>query len=343
MMKEIGSEFWDDGPARRDKVYLLCGRTALEYIICDIVKNYKINSVLLPSYCCHTMIEPFCRHNISIRFYDVYFDETNGLSVKVPEVQENEIFYYMTYFGFNQLMGIDLQKVKKNCTVLIEDRTHSWMSENTGCGADYSYISYRKWTGFDAIALASKERGTFSEFPKAVNMEYSRMKRQASSMKRSYIDSDIGEKQSFLDLFGKAEELLEMDYVGYQPTSETMAALLKLDITYIAKIRRRNARFLVNALKDVPEIQLMFQTVNDNEVPLFVPILVRKDREELRKHLIDNSIYCPIHWPQSIYHKGFSNRAEELYEREFSLVCDQRYNLDDMERIIKHIKNYYKR
>lgn len=343
MMKEIGSEFWDDGPVRRDKVYLLCGRTALEYIICDIVKHYKVNSVLLPSYCCHTMIEPFCRHNISVRFYDVYFDETNGLSAKVPEVQENEIFYYMTYFGFNQLMGSDLQKVKKNCTVLIEDRTHSWMSENTGCEADYSYISYRKWTGFDAIALASKERGTFSEFPKAVHTEYSCMRRQASSMKRTYMYSDIGEKQSFLDLFEKAEELLEIDYVGYLPTPETMAALLMLDITYIAKIRRRNARVLVNALKDIPEIQLIFQTVNDNEVPLFVPILIRKDREELRKYLIENSIYCPIHWPQSMYHKGLSERAEELYKRELSLVCDQRYDLGDMERIIKYIRNYYKK
>lgn len=340
-MKEIGSEFWDDGPVRRDKVYLLCGRTALEYIICDIVKHHRINSALLPSYCCYTMIEPFYRHNISVRFYDVYFDKKNGLSAEVPEVQEKEIFYYMTYFGFDRLMGIDLQKVKKTCTVLIEDRTHSWMIENTGCEADYSYISYRKWTGFDAIALASKESGTFSEFPKAIHTEYSRIKRQASSMKRAYIYSDIGEKQSFLDLFGEAETLLEKDYVGYQPTSETMAALLKLDIAYIAEVRRRNARFLVNELKDVPEIQLMFQTIEDEEVPLFVPILVRKDREELRKKLIDNSIYCPVHWPQSIYHKQSSSRAGELYQQELSLICDQRYDLDDMKRIVEQIRNYY--
>lgn len=343
MMKEIGSEFWDDGPVRRDKVYLLSGRTALEYIICDIVKHYKINSVLLPSYCCHTMIEPFCRHNISVRFYDVYFDEKNGLSTEIPDLQDNEIFYYMTYFGFNQLTGVDLKKVKKSCTVLIEDRTHSWLGENSECGADYSYISYRKWTGFDAIALASKENGTFSEFPKAVHAEYSRMKKKASSMKRTYMYSDMGEKQSFLDLFGKAEKLLEIDYIGYQPTAETMAAFLKLDITYLIKIRQRNARFLINALKDVPEIKLMFQTVEENEVPLFVPILIQENREKLKTYMINNSIFCPTHWPQSIYHKGLSNRAKELYQRELSLVCDQRYDLDDMERIVKHIRNYYKR
>lgn len=343
MMKEIGSEFWDDGPEKRDRVYLLSGRTALEYIICDIVKHHRINSVLLPSYCCHTMIEPFYRHNISVRFYDVYFDEVVGLSAKIPDLQDNEIFYYMTYFGFNQLMGINLKNVKKNCTVLIEDRTHSWLSGNNGCEADYSYISYRKWTGFDGVALASKENGTFSEFPKAVHEEYSNIKKQASTMKQIYMSSDMGEKERFLDLFGKAEKLLEIDYIGYQPTAETMAALLKLDITYIAKIRQRNARFLINSLKNVPEIKLIFQTVGDHEVPLFVPVIIQENREKLKTHLINNSIYCPAHWPKSIYHKGISNKAEELYQRELSLVCDQRYGLKDMERIVKQIRNYYKR
>lgn len=162
-------------------------------------------------------------------------------------------------------------------------------------------------------------------------------------MKRTYMYSDMEEKQSFLDLFGKAEKLLEMDYIGYQPTAETMAAFLKLDITYLIKIRQRNAGFLINALKDVPEIKLMFQTVEENEVPLFVPILIQENREKLKTYMINNSIFCPTHWPQSIYHKGLSKRAEELYRREFSLVCDQRYDLDDMERIVKHIRNYYKR
>ena len=343
MLKEIGSEFWNDGPIRRDRVYLLFGRTALEYIIRDILKHHNVKSVLLPSYCCHTMIEPFFRHSISVRFYDVFFDEMNGLSVEIPHAQENEIFYYMTYFGFRQLMGADINKINKDFTVVIEDRTHSWLSGDSGFHADYSYVSYRKWTGFDAIALANKETGAFSDFPETINAEYSNLRKQASSMKRTFMDSGIGEKQEFLDLFEKAEELLETDYVGYKPSADTMAAFLQLDTTYIARNRQRNARILIDGLQDIPEIELMFQAVQDDEVPLFVPVLLRENRAELRKYLIDNAIYCPIHWPKSEFHRGISQRAEMLYSHELSLVCDQRYGSDDMNRIVECIRKYYKR
>lgn len=343
MLKEIGSEFWSDGPVRRDRVYLLSGRTALEYIIRDILKHHNVKSVLLPSYCCHTMIEPFFRHGISVRFYDVNFNEMNGLSVEVPRARENEIFYYMTYFGFHQLMGADMNKINKDFTVIINDMTHSWLSGDSGFHADYSYVSYRKWTGFDAIALANKETGAFSDFPEAINAEYSNLRKQASSIKRTFMDSGIGEKQEFLDLFEKAEELLEMDYVGYKPSADTMAAFLQLDTTYIVRNRQRNARILIHGLQDIPEIELMFQTVHDDEVPLFVPVLLRENRAELRKYLIDNAIYCPIHWPKSKFHSGISQRAEMLYSQELSLVCDQRYGSDDMNRIVECIRKYYKR
>lgn len=343
MLKEMGSDFWGEGPVRRDQVYLLSGRTALEYIIRDIKKNYSVGSVLLPSYCCHTMIEPFYRHGIRVRFYDVYFDEVHGLSIDVPEILENEIFYYMTYFGFQELFVNDICKIKKQSTVFIEDMTHSWLCGEKKGIADYSYASYRKWTGFDAIAIACKKDGAFAELPQMQNLEYMSMRKRASLLKQSYMDSGDGEKQVFLELFAEAEELLEKDYVGYKPSAETMAAFLQLDTTYIADRRKENANFLLENLKDIPEIQLMFPTVNENEVPLFFPILVRENRTEFRKYLINHSIYCPIHWPRSTYHKGISKRADKLYQHELSLICDQRYSLDDMERLVEYIKKYYKR
>ena len=87
-MKEIGSEFWTVPGKYGDIAYLLAGRTALEYIIREILARTNICSVLLPSYCCHTMIEPFVRHNIHVRFYDVFFDDD-----KVAEVYKKHDFY----------------------------------------------------------------------------------------------------------------------------------------------------------------------------------------------------------------------------------------------------------
>lgn len=343
MLKEIGSEFWTSGPVMRNKVYLISGRTALDYIIRDIKKSYNIRSVLLPSYCCDTMIEPFYRHNIMVRFYDIYFDETNGLSAELPQAQENEILYYMTFFGFHHLKGVNVNEIKNDFTVVIEDTTHSWLSGDKNCYADYSYSSFRKWTGFDGIALASKTNGFFWKFPEVTGADYLALRKQAFSKKRAFMDLNIGDKQEFLELFNKAEELLERDYVGYRASTETLSAFFQLDILYIAKRRQRNARFLIEGLQDCTGLKLMFQTMEDNEVPLFVPVLVMDKRDELRKYLIDHAIYCPIHWPKSMYHGQISERAEMIYRQELSLVCDQRYDSEDMKRIVGCIKEYYKK
>ena len=342
MKNEIGSEFWDSSPRFHNKVYLLSGRTALEYIITDILKSHTIQSVLLPSYCCHTMIEPFCRHNIAIRFYDVYFDDSNGLSVDIPEIRENEIFYYMTYFGFTDICGFEMSALRDAYQVIIEDRTHSWLSEGSSCGFDYSYVSYRKWTGFSGIALAEKAQGAFLDYPENINEKYYEMREKAAHMKKRFIETGGGDKNGFLTLFGEAEALLESDYVGYKSTREAMADLLVFDSALAAKKRRCNAEILTNGLKEISEIELMYSEIKEGEVPLFVPVLVKEKRTELRKYLIENSVYCPIHWPLTEYHIGISERAGQLYQQELSLVCDQRYGIDDMNRMVELIKNFYK-
>lgn len=69
-------------------------------------------------------------------------------------------------------------------------------------------------------------------------------------------------------------------------------------------------------------------------VPMFVPIFL-ENRNEMRKKLMKNNIFCPVHWP--------FNASEEdknsLYDTELSLVCDQRYSSNDMENIVK-VLNY---
>lgn len=162
-------------------------------------------------------------------------------------------------------------------------------------------------------------------------------------MKRDFIHSGFGDKEAFLSLFEEAEHLLESDYAGYKPSADTMAAFLQLDMSCIAEKRKENAAVLLEGLKDIPEIKLMFSAMKKDDVPLFLPVLVNTGRKKLRKYLVDNSIYCPIHWPLSEFHYGISKRAEFLYQRELSLICDQRYDVEAMERIVDCIRRFYVR
>ena len=345
-MKEVGSEFWMIDAKKREEQFFLSGRTALEYIIRNIIFEEKIESVLLPSWCCHTMIEPFVRHGISIRFYDVYFEEECGLCVDIPLPLENEIFYHMTYFGSSDLKGMDERYVRENWKCIICDYTHSWLGKKYvkyPLVPDYVYISYRKWTGIYGIALARKVNGKFTiSIEKKSAEKYELLRNNANQLKKRYMEGENINKNSFLELYAEAEGMLEMDYVDYGPSLASVEQLLNLDCQYIKNKRLKNALVLKNALSGINNIKIVFSNLKDNDAPLFVPILVdKKERNKLKQFLIDSHIYCPVHWGLTDYHKGISERAEKIYYQELSLLCDQRYNVKDMIQIAEKIKQFY--
>lgn len=343
MHKEIGSEFWDVPLKASNIKYLLSGRTALDYIIREILLKKRVESALLPSYCCHTMIEPFLRNGIPVRFYDVYYEPSKGLCVEIPPPRQNEIFYLMEYFGSRKLCGIDPQSIRRRWKTIIDDSTHSWMSGEPLIDVDYRFVSFRKWAGFSAIALAVSNVGSFWTACKPrENEPYCEMRERAFDLKRDYICGNPTDKNVFLAEFNGAEELLEKDYVGYRPSIDAIENLENMDYEFLKNRRRENAQVLIDALKGIRGIYLMFDKFDNDETPLFVPIMVPDRRVGLRQFLIDNQVYCPVHWPLSDYHKGLSERALGVYKSELSLVCDQRYDAEDMERISALIRVYAK-
>lgn len=343
MIKEIGSEFWSAPQQQVDKHYLLSGRTALEYIVRDIKHTNAVRSVLMPSYCCHTMIEPFVRHGYAVRFYDVFFDQEAGcLRAAMPEYLADEVLFYMSYFGFAEIEGLQLEGLRDRFSVIIDDRTHSWLREvDTGVHADYSFTSFRKWGAFSGIAEVCKYNGHFYEMAEDMcNRQYVRMREEAYEQKTQYM-AHGGKKSEFLKLFGDAEALLEEDYIGYRPSYQAIDALISTDWDAVRNRRRDNAACLMEGLSKVKQVTLPYTKPTDADAPLFVPILLDKGRDELRKYLIAHEVYCPVHWPISVLHEGISQRASRLYDTEMSLLCDQRYGQDEMKRIISLITDYY--
>lgn len=343
MIKEIGSEFWESPQKRFDKHFFLSGRTALEYIVRDIKAQGVSSSVLLPSYCCHTMIEPFARYGFSIRFYDVFFSEKQKcLCAELPQYREDEVLFYLSYFGFHEINGLNLADLRKKTRTVIDDRTHSWLrTESMEARADYSFTSFRKWGAFSGISEACKYGGSFSyKAGETGNERYVFMRDTAFGMKADYM-ANGGEKEPFLRMFGEAEDLLGEDYEAYRPSYRAIDAFFSTDWDTVRSRRRENAKILLEGLADVREIILPFSKLDDWDVPLFVPILVENGRDALRKYLTVHQVYCPIHWPVSKYHR-LNEKTSCLYENALSLVCDQRYTEKDMQRIVDTIKQFWK-
>lgn len=341
---EIGSEFWNTPLTDKicvpmwekwsgDQRFFLSGRTALSAVLDDILTEQRCKTAYLPSYCCHTMIEPFLAHGIAVEFYPVVFE--NGQLVQAMDpAKECDVVLAMDYFGF----AGQRQPMPKR-SVVIQDMTHSLFAEPHE--ADYLFASFRKWGAVAGAAVASKKGQWNIEAPIETNQAYIEVRQKGYERKYRFMSGETVDKQAFLNIFAEAEALLEKDYHGYTADKKSIDAATHLQSC--AKNRRANARYLLKGLKNVDFIQPMFSVMGDSDVPLFVPILVKNgQRDELRKHLTDHDIYCPVHWPLSQYH-AIDKCCKTLYEEELSLVCDQRYDTDDMQRVIDTVLSFDRR
>lgn len=344
-MKEIGSEFWKAGKQhlRHDETVYLSGRTALDVIVRDAMKSYGISSALLPSYCCHTMIEPFFCNGVNVRFYDVYVNDDNVLTADIPSPRKNEMLYIMKYFGDTDLHYEGEGKLLSGWTVSAEDMTHSCFNMDYSSQADYWFMSYRKWFAVEGIAVAGKRNAKLPEPERGQNKTYFERRSRAFSLKQRFMNDESVEKQVLLDAFEQAEVLLGEDYMDFGAGYEEIYDLFRfLDgIEDVHLKRRSNAKLLIDGLAGLRCIKIFSDFQDDKKSPLFVPVIVEDGmRDSLRKYLVSKDIYCPVHWPLSNRHQGLSERAAKLYGQELSLVCDQRYSVDDMEWIIAAIKDF---
>lgn len=342
---EIGSEFWKNNKNLIDDadVFYLSGRTALDAIIRDAIEVYGVKRALLPSYCCHTMIEPFLRNAVSVRFYDVYANDDGKLCANIPKPQEAEMLYIIKYFGFSSITYIGEGSSLNGWDVSLEDMTHSCFIKDYQSDADYYFVSYRKWFAVDGIAVARKRNGVFLRSVSKINTKYCRLRNEAFELKNRYMTGENIEKKDYLDLFSTAENMLENDYVEYKSRRDSVGRLFLFlnQIEDVRNTRQENVKILCEGLKDLSYVSVLNFSEKKNECPLFLPILVEGNmRDKLRKYLIGNKVYCPIHWPLSEYHFGITQKAKELYDKELSLVCDQRYSTDEMHEIVKLIQKF---
>ena len=344
---ELGSEFWsmpqgENASALPDTntQFVLSGRTALELVACDLIAERNIRSVCLPAYCCDSMLFPFQRAGLELRFYDVQ-PTSDGVRRVLPDHHGCDAVLLLDYFGFSQRETTALAEREHNRgTAVILDRVQSLYSESEAVKyADYSVTSWRKWF-FSCAAAAKKHSGIWSVKPsKPANAQYVSLRKEAAKQKAAYLEQGLGDKQAFLDGFAQAEELLDADFSGYAADPDSAAALRSLDDPFLKRRRRENASAIYEALNELdnPSIRPLFPQMGVDDTPLFVSVLVDPAiRADLRRFLIQNQVYCPVHWPDAQTGGG-----SMLYASELSLLCDQRYTAEDIKLEMNLIMEFF--
>lgn len=356
-MKEIGSEYWLDTETidksnllppswlniGADSKLLISGRTATFYILKDILKSSNVKTAYLPSYCCQSMIQPFIDLNIDITFYGVSFHKELEFDINVNE--QCDIFFAMNYFGFkNGRMDEFIDGFKKRETIVIEDSTHSLLTSIPyNANADYVVASLRKSFPIISGGLAAKVTGHFSiEHNLSTNEEYVAIKRSAMVEKSKYLnDQKNNVKKAFLEKFRISNEMLSNNELLYNIDEVSLGILNKIDVKQVYKKKLQNAKYIYRNLDENQNFRYIFPEIYNGDCPIFIPIIFNNqvERNRLRKHLINNNMYFPVHWPIPEILKGKS--TSRISDHELSIVIDQRYDIQDMKNIIRRISDFY--
>lgn len=336
-LSEIGSEFHSIQNENSnglnlpsdvfDSALVFSGRTAIETVLRNLPKAKK---AVLPSYCCNSMIEPFLQAGITVSFFDVnyYADE---LQINSSIADDTDIVLWCNYFGYSVSLP-DLSEFINHGGVLIEDITHSlYSSAPYHAQSNFLVASLRKWEPLLCGGYCASFGSTLNEKPsKFPGEEFLRNKRSAMDLKMEYLgDFDYSKKRSFLSMFSESNRWLASNYSGLCIDSDSESYIRSINFESHKKARIQNAKVLYNGLKQCRRLKPLFE-FEKMECPLVVPIIIEDGlRDLVIKRLIDHGIYCPVHWPHPD-----ADCESNLFDLELSLICDQRYSINDMQRII---------
>lgn len=361
MQKEIGSSYWLNpnenylksslgspgqfGCSGEDYAWLSTGRSAIALVIrtiesrCPSIKK----TAVLPSFTCDTVIRPFLDAGYDVYYYPVDENLASNSSLVLNTVIEYDasIVLFHRYYGFDTFdRQIDdlCESLRRMGKFTIEDCTQCLYSQIPRMSSDFAVGSIRKWTGTPDGGFAVSQTGGFVGKPKNSDKRLETAKLEASFAKYRYLFENVGEKEDMLELFRQAEDILDNQKELYGISEMSAKVQCNLDIVGLKRKRRENYSFLFNSicLKVKPVFSL-----SGYEVPLYFPIYV-EDRDSLQKFLIRNDIFAPIVWPRNNIQTVVCNGAEIAYKHLLCLPIDQRYDVEDMNRIVEVINKYYK-
>lgn len=323
MDKAIGGYFeleLNEGYERHgDAIKLNSGQYALEYIL----KARKYSKVYLPYYICDSVLQPFKRQGVAYEFYHI--NEQLEPAIEM-QPKDDEAVLYVNYFGLKNRMAETFCYAYKNTII---DCTQAFYYEQGNRNGEKNlrcdiFYSCRKYFGVPDGAYLYTDCILDQEIPQDESF-----KRLTFLTKRI----DRSAQEAYGDFHANDEALAN---VGMRRMSRLTEKMMR-SIDYTAKANKRihNFHMLDDALRETNRFKW---NMGYGIVPMVYPYYV-EDGARLRQRLIKNQVFCARYWPNVL---EWCQRNSWEYQLAENLVClpiDQRYDKEDMNRIIDLIRN----
>lgn len=310
MHNEIGGYFdlecAHNAPYHKNAIALNSARNALRYVI----RAYKISEIYVPFYTCPVVWDAIATENCKIIPYDIHDD-----FMPIGKIPDDAFVLYNNYFG---ICGNNVDVMSKKYKNLIVDNAQAFYSLPHGTASIYSP---RKFFGLPdgGLVICDKHLPDTFDFSNSYDLCTHLLKR-----------IDLGANAGYAD-FQKNDKAL----VG-QPIQKmsrlTQALMGNIDYMRVRQQRIKNFEILHNTLAGRNKIKI---NISRYDVPMVYPF--RIDNATLRSRLIDNKIFVAKYWSKEGNACMDSALAENMANTIIPLPIDQRYDVDDMYRILEVI------
>ncbi len=349
-MREYGSEhpgiLLPDGYFKSFEHYGHCnwlrsGREALYLVARNVKPEDEIPVVLMPAYCCHSMIDPFEKAGWRVEYYALNEDLTADLDslshllVSLRPAAALTMNYYGSAFTLDAVAYVKCGFPECIC---IEDFSHCTFSLSSihNPEVDYYVSSIRKMVGVcDGSVIISKQPVS-EDIVEEGETEFTRARRDYQRLKSKYnYTHDTTQKNVFFPGLKQQEGVLDA-FEGVHRISRMGKAMLEaLNGEQIAYARQKNMAHLLEILdgkvETVPGIDRSLAGA-----PFALPILV-DDRDNVQRRLAGKGVYAPVLWPICDEARSTCSVSARMADKMLAIPIDQRYNWDDIEDIAKII------
>lgn len=347
-MREYGSEhpavLLPDGYFKSFEKYGHCtwlrsGREALHLVALNLNAEKNQPVVLMPAYCCHSMVDPFEKAGWKVVYYRLNKDLTVDLEylTNLLVTVRPKAVLTMNFYG-SASTGDAVAVIKNGCPEckVIEDFSHCTFSlpEIFDKQVDYYVTSIRKSVGVcDGSVIISK--ASLDESVVEDNETgFMTARRDCQKLKAEYAyTQDAAQKNIFFPELRRQEGELD-NFSGVHRISKTgMEMLAVLNGESIRYARQKNMAHILNLLGGKVEIISGIEKCLAG-APFSLPILL-KNRDEVQQKLAKRGVYAPVLWPICDEARAVCPVSARMADEMLSIPMDQRYNWDDIEEIAK--------
>lgn len=289
------------------------GRNALEYILRSIS---KIKRVYLPYYTCEVVLEPI--RKLSIPYYFYHINERLEIKEQIS-LADDEYIIVNNYFGIKDSYINTLQKIYGNR--LIVDCAQAFFAPILL--KTKMFYSTRKFVGVPdgGVAYGCDK----------INSEIYDIDNSSDRLEHLYVRKEKGPEAGF-KIYQSNECKLDNQDIRRMSVF-TKDCLHNIDYSSIQQKRIENFKYLHSHLKNSNLLDI--DGFGNFACPMVYPYYTTD--ETLKQRLIKNKIFVATYWPNVFEWCKKDDIEYKLANNIVSIPIDQRYGLEDMNRIITFI------